>query len=43
MDCWNRYLQALIAARNNGVEIVELASVLEQAVAALTAAGFRAD
>ena len=30
MDCWNRYLQPLIAARNNGVEIVDLASVCER-------------
>jgi exopolysaccharide biosynthesis polyprenyl glycosylphosphotransferase len=30
MDCWNRYLQALITARNRGVEIVDLASVCER-------------
>lgn len=30
MECWNRYLQALIAARNRGVEIVDLASVCER-------------
>ncbi len=30
MACWNRYLQALIAARNRGVEIVDLASVCER-------------
>jgi exopolysaccharide biosynthesis polyprenyl glycosylphosphotransferase len=30
MDCWNRYLQALISARNGGVEIVDLASVCER-------------
>jgi exopolysaccharide biosynthesis polyprenyl glycosylphosphotransferase len=30
MDCWNRYLHALIAARNRGVEIVDLASVCER-------------
>src|SRR5471032_2383558 len=30
MDCWNRYLQALIAARNGGVEIVDLAGVFER-------------
>ncbi len=30
MECWNRYLQALIAARNLGVEIVDLASVCER-------------
>jgi len=30
MECWNRYLQALIAARNHGVEIVDLASVCER-------------
>jgi len=30
MDCWNRYLQALIQARNRGVEIVDLASVCER-------------
>src|SRR5476649_33433 len=29
MECWHRYLQALIAARNRGVEIVDLASVCE--------------
>jgi exopolysaccharide biosynthesis polyprenyl glycosylphosphotransferase len=30
MDCWNRYLQALILARNRGVEIVDLATVCER-------------
>jgi exopolysaccharide biosynthesis polyprenyl glycosylphosphotransferase len=30
VDCWNRYLQALIGARNQGVEIVDLASVCER-------------
>ena len=30
MDCWNRYLQSLIAARNRGVEIVDLAGVCER-------------
>jgi exopolysaccharide biosynthesis polyprenyl glycosylphosphotransferase len=30
MDCWNRYLQALIQARNRGVEIVDLATVCER-------------
>jgi len=30
MDCWNRYLQSLILARNRGVEIVDLASVCER-------------
>jgi exopolysaccharide biosynthesis polyprenyl glycosylphosphotransferase len=30
MECWNRYLHALIAARNRGVEIVDLASVCER-------------
>ena len=30
MDCWNRYLPALITARNRGVEIVDLASVCER-------------
>ena len=30
MDCWNRYLQALIVARNRGVEIVDLATVCER-------------
>ncbi|HMB81448.1 MAG TPA: sugar transferase [Vicinamibacterales bacterium] len=30
MECWHRYLQALIAARNRGVEIVDLASVCER-------------
>jgi exopolysaccharide biosynthesis polyprenyl glycosylphosphotransferase len=30
MDCWNRYLQALIAARNRGIEIVDLAGVCER-------------
>jgi exopolysaccharide biosynthesis polyprenyl glycosylphosphotransferase len=30
MDCWNRYLHALINARNRGVEIVDLASVCER-------------
>jgi exopolysaccharide biosynthesis polyprenyl glycosylphosphotransferase len=30
MECWNRYLQALILARNRGVEIVDLASVCER-------------
>ena len=30
MACWNHYLQALIAARNSGVEIVDLASVCER-------------
>jgi exopolysaccharide biosynthesis polyprenyl glycosylphosphotransferase len=30
MECWNRYLQALIVARNRGVEIVDLASVCER-------------
>jgi exopolysaccharide biosynthesis polyprenyl glycosylphosphotransferase len=30
LECWNRYLQALIAARNRGVEIVDLASVCER-------------
>ncbi len=30
MDCWNRYLQALMAARNSGVEIVDLAGVCER-------------
>jgi len=30
MDCWNRYLQALITARNRGVEIVDLATVCER-------------
>lgn len=30
MACWNHYLQALIAARNGGVEIVDLASVCER-------------
>jgi exopolysaccharide biosynthesis polyprenyl glycosylphosphotransferase len=30
IDCWNRYLQALILARNRGVEIVDLASVCER-------------
>src|SRR4029079_3158640 len=30
MDCWNRYLQSLIAARNRGVEIVDLATVFER-------------
>src|SRR5476651_1499078 len=30
MDCWNRYLPALMAARNRGVEIVDLAGVCER-------------
>ena len=30
MECWNRYLPALIGARNRGVEIVDLASVCER-------------
>ena len=30
MECWNRYLQSLILARNRGVEIVDLASVCER-------------
>jgi exopolysaccharide biosynthesis polyprenyl glycosylphosphotransferase len=30
MECWHRYLQALILARNRGVEIVDLASVCER-------------
>jgi exopolysaccharide biosynthesis polyprenyl glycosylphosphotransferase len=30
MDCWNRYLQSLILARNRGVEIVDLATVCER-------------
>jgi exopolysaccharide biosynthesis polyprenyl glycosylphosphotransferase len=30
MDCWNHYLQALIAARHRGVEIVDLATVCER-------------
>ncbi len=30
MDCWHRYLQALMAARNGGVEIVDLAGVCER-------------
>lgn len=30
MDCWNRYLQSLIMARNRGVEIVDLATVCER-------------
>jgi exopolysaccharide biosynthesis polyprenyl glycosylphosphotransferase len=30
MECWNRYLHALISARNQGVEIVDLASVCER-------------
>ena len=30
MECWNHYLQALIAARSRGVEIVDLASVCER-------------
>jgi len=30
MDCWNRYLQPLIVARNRGVEIVDLATVCER-------------
>jgi exopolysaccharide biosynthesis polyprenyl glycosylphosphotransferase len=30
MDCWNRYLQPLIVARNHGVEIVDLATVCER-------------
>jgi exopolysaccharide biosynthesis polyprenyl glycosylphosphotransferase len=30
MECWNRYLQALIFARNRGVEIVDLATVCER-------------
>ncbi len=30
MECWNHYLQALISARNRGVEIVDLASVCER-------------
>jgi exopolysaccharide biosynthesis polyprenyl glycosylphosphotransferase len=30
MECWNRYLQALILARNHGVEIVDLATVCER-------------
>ncbi len=30
MECWNHYLQALMAARNNGVDIVDLASVCER-------------
>jgi exopolysaccharide biosynthesis polyprenyl glycosylphosphotransferase len=30
MECWNRYLQALILARNRGVEIVDLATVCER-------------
>src|SRR5207237_3717027 len=30
MECWNRYLQALIVARNRGVEIVDLATVCER-------------
>jgi exopolysaccharide biosynthesis polyprenyl glycosylphosphotransferase len=30
MECWNRYLQSLILARNRGIEIVDLASVCER-------------
>jgi exopolysaccharide biosynthesis polyprenyl glycosylphosphotransferase len=30
MDCWNRYLQPLIRARNRGVAIVDLATVCER-------------
>jgi exopolysaccharide biosynthesis polyprenyl glycosylphosphotransferase len=30
MECWNRYLQSLIVARNRGVEIVDLATVCER-------------
>jgi len=30
MDCWNAYLQSLIAVRNRGIEIVDLASVCER-------------
>jgi exopolysaccharide biosynthesis polyprenyl glycosylphosphotransferase len=30
MECWNRYLHALIFARNRGVEIVDLATVCER-------------
>jgi exopolysaccharide biosynthesis polyprenyl glycosylphosphotransferase len=30
MECWNRYLHALIRARNRGVEIVDLATVCER-------------
>jgi exopolysaccharide biosynthesis polyprenyl glycosylphosphotransferase len=30
MDCWNRYLHSLIAVRNRGIEIVDLATVCER-------------
>jgi exopolysaccharide biosynthesis polyprenyl glycosylphosphotransferase len=30
MDCWNTYLQSLIAVRNRGIEIVDLATVCER-------------
>lgn len=30
MDCWNRYLHGLIAVRNRGIEIVDLATVCER-------------
>src|SRR6185436_20094520 len=30
MECWNRYIQPLMTARNRGVEIVDLASVCER-------------
>ena len=30
MECWNRYLHSLIAVRNRGIEIVDLASVCER-------------
>ena len=30
IECWNRYLQHLIAVRNRGIEIVDLATVCER-------------